>query len=60
MFCFGTVAEQMGFAVERIQTAFPDCETLREQLLTVNGIGPAEFPYSLLFVRTFRSLWHQY
>jgi hypothetical protein len=30
MFCFGTVAEQMGFAVERIQTAFPDCETLRE------------------------------
>ena len=30
MFCFGTVAEQLGFAVERIQTVFPDCEALRE------------------------------
>jgi hypothetical protein len=30
MLCFGAVAEQLGFAVERIQTAFPDCEALRE------------------------------
>ncbi|HEY2497625.1 MAG TPA: hypothetical protein VGK24_11185 [Candidatus Angelobacter sp.] len=33
MYCFGTLAESMGFAVERIQTAFPDCEALREVAL---------------------------
>jgi Homing endonuclease associated repeat len=30
MFAFGCVAEKLGFEVERIQTAFPDCEAMRE------------------------------
>jgi hypothetical protein len=30
MFAFGRVADKLGFEVERIQTAFPDCEALRE------------------------------
>lgn len=30
MFVFGRVAESLGFEVERIQPAFPDCEALRE------------------------------
>jgi len=30
MVAFGMVAERLGFAVEKIQTAFPDCEALRE------------------------------
>jgi len=29
-YVFGRVAEKLGFEVERIQTAFPDCEALRE------------------------------
>lgn len=30
MYVFGRVADKLGFEVERIQTAFPDCEALRE------------------------------
>jgi hypothetical protein len=30
MVAFGALAERLGFAIERIQTAFPDCEALRE------------------------------
>src|SRR5262249_40342271 len=30
MFAFGLVAEKLGFAVERIQPGFPDCEAMRE------------------------------
>lgn len=30
MFAFGALAQKLGFAVERIQTAFPDCEAMRE------------------------------
>jgi hypothetical protein len=30
MVLFGALAERLGFAVERVQTAFPDCEALRE------------------------------
>ena len=30
MVLFGALAERMGFAVERVQTKFPDCEALRE------------------------------
>ena len=30
MYVFGRLAEKLGFEVERIQSAFPDCEALRE------------------------------
>ena len=30
MFLFGVLAERLGFRIERIQTAFPDCEAKRE------------------------------
>jgi hypothetical protein len=30
IFLFGSVAQEMGFSITRIQTAFPDCEALRE------------------------------
>ena len=30
MFLFGVLAERLGFRVERIQTAYPDCEAKRE------------------------------
>ncbi len=30
MYTFGRLAEKLGFEVERIQTAFPDCEAMRE------------------------------
>jgi hypothetical protein len=30
IFAFGRVAEALGFEVEQIQTAFPDCEAMRE------------------------------
>ncbi len=30
VFLFGTVAREMGFAVTRVQTEFPDCEAMRE------------------------------
>jgi hypothetical protein len=30
MYVFGRVADKLGFEVERIQSAFPDCEALRE------------------------------
>ena len=30
MYTFGRMAEKLGFEVERIQTAFPDCEAMRE------------------------------
>ena len=30
LFLFGTMAEELGFAVLRIQPSFPDCEALRE------------------------------
>jgi hypothetical protein len=30
MYAFGRLAEKLGFEVERIQTAFPDCEAMRE------------------------------
>jgi hypothetical protein len=30
MVLFGALAERLGFAVEKVQTAFPDCEALRE------------------------------
>lgn len=30
MVLFGALAERLGFSVERVQTAFPDCEALRE------------------------------
>jgi hypothetical protein len=30
MFAFGQVAHKLGFAVERVQTAFPDCVAMRE------------------------------
>ena len=30
MILFGALAERMGFAVEKVQTGFPDCEALRE------------------------------
>ncbi len=30
IFAFGIVAKELGFSVSRIQTAFPDCEMLRE------------------------------
>jgi hypothetical protein len=29
IYLFGTLAEQMGFIVTRVQTAFPDCEAMR-------------------------------
>lgn len=30
VFLFGTVARELGFAVTRVQTEFPDCEAMRE------------------------------
>ena len=30
IFLFGMVAQQLGYAVTRVQTGFPDCEALRE------------------------------
>lgn len=30
IFLFGSVAQEMGFSITRIQAAFPDCEALRE------------------------------
>ncbi len=30
IFAFGSVAKELGFSMSRIQTAFPDCEVLRE------------------------------
>jgi hypothetical protein len=30
IFLFGSVAQEMGFSITRIQVAFPDCEALRE------------------------------
>ena len=30
IFAFGSVADELGFSITRIQTAFPDCEALRE------------------------------
>ena len=30
LFLFGALAPKLGFAVERIQGAFPDCEAMRE------------------------------
>ncbi len=29
IYLFGTLAEQLGFIVTRVQTAFPDCEAMR-------------------------------
>ena len=45
IFLFGALAERLGFRVERLQSAFPDCEAKREVLPGVWRAVRIEFEY---------------
>jgi len=56
IFAFGRVADKLGFEVERIQTAFPDCEALREVAPGKRQREKVEFE---LFSRNFLEHQHE-